>query len=135
MRHAAGLAMAAALGACSFSADVGAAEKAMDGFHQRLNAGRFDAIYAGASPQFKAAPAQPQLPALLHAVHTRLGQFRSNKTTGWHVNATTSGTFASLNVTSIYTNGQAREAFMYQIAAGRAALVNYQINSPALILH
>jgi hypothetical protein len=125
----------AALGGCSLSQDASAASSAVANFHRQLNAGQFDAIYAASSPTFKASTTELRFTALLAAVHRKLGALRSATVSGWRVNATTGGTFASLSVSSTFANGPAQETFEFQTIGGRQALQSYQINAEALILN
>ena len=128
------MAVAAALCGCSAGTDVPLAEKAVDSFHQTLNAGDFARIYAEARPDMKAATAEGPLVDLLGAVHRKLGVFQSGKSVGWNDNATTGGHFLTLTYASTYAGGTADERFVYRIDGGRAMLAGYNINSNALIL-
>ena len=72
------------LAGCSASTDVPLATQAIDGFHQSVNAGRFDAIYDAAAPDMKRAATRDKLDTLLGAVHRKLGLFRSGTVQGWN---------------------------------------------------
>jgi len=124
----------AALGACSFGADVPVAEKAADGFHAQLNAGQFDAIYQKGSMDLKDATKQADMIALLGAIHRKLGAFKSGKTAGWNDSVTTAGHMITLGYDAVYENGKASEQFVYRMDGGRAALAGYHINSDQLVL-
>lgn len=133
MKKGLGVAAAVVLGGCALSGDVSAATKGVDGFHQQLNTGHYEQLYAAAAPAFKATTSEAKFDALLDMIQRKLGRFRSDKVTGWHVNATTGGTFTSLAVTSTYADGQAQEQFVFLMNGSRASLINFQINSPALM--
>ena len=126
--------LAFALAACSSSADKSFAEHATVDFHEMLDAGQFDAIYAGAGQELKDVAKQQDFVALLQAVHKKLGNLRSTVPQGWNVNYQTSGTFVTLGYATHYAEGDASEQFVYRIKDGKALLVGYNINSNALIL-
>lgn len=126
--------LAAALGGCSFGKDVPIAEKAADAFHAQLDAGQFDAIYAGGSADLKATAKPADMTALLSAVHRKMGAFKSGKTAGWNDNVTTDGHMITLNYSATYQNGAASEEFVYRMDNGQARLAGYHINSNQLVL-
>ena len=123
------------LGACSPGRDVPVAEKAVATFHAQLNANRFDAVYAGAAPEFRSATSGPVLTRLLSTVHRKLGDFRTGKTMGWNDNVSTSGHIVSLRYAASYARGPAMESFSYRIDGDAAVLVGYHTSSDALILN
>jgi hypothetical protein len=131
----AALALALALAGCTMSADTKVAEDAVPKFHEMLDAGQFDAIYDGASDEFKRAATKQDFVALLAAVHRKLGASRSSSEKGWNVNYHTSGSFVTLNYATTYAQGEAHEQFVYRLESGQALLVGYNINSNALILN
>ena len=133
-KHRATLIACAILAGCSPSADTGAAENAISSFHSDLNAGNFDKIYDGASSELKAAATKEKFSQILNAVHSKLGTFKSGKSTGWNDNVTTSGHFVTISYEATYEKGAAAEDFVYRVIGDRAALVGYHVNSDALLL-
>ena len=127
-------AIAVVLAACSSSADIKLAEQAVPQFHEMLDAGQFEAIYAASAEGLKKLSTQENFVALLKAVHRKLGNTKSTSQKGWTVNYHTSGTFVTLNYATIYAEGEAAEQFVYFLQGGRALLVGYHVNSNALIL-
>ena len=128
------LVVAAIVAGCSMSADTKVAERAVDTFHEMLNEGQFDAIYATASDELKKAAKREDFVALLDAVHRKLRTTKSWTKKGWTVNYHTSGTFVTLNYSTIYDGGDAAEQFVYRLQDGKALLAGYHINSNALVL-
>ncbi len=126
---------ALALSGCSMARDVPAATTAIDAFHAQLNAGRFDPLWQGASPDFKTASPEPAFVHLLGAVHRKLGLFKSGKGTGFNENVSPAGTFVTIGYASAYQRGQALEQFVYRMDSGRPTLAGYHVNSDALILN
>ena len=138
MKQSAFLAIASAalvsLAGCSASADIKAAEQAVPHFHEQLDGGQFEQIWAGTSDDLKKVATQADFVALLTAVHRKLGGHKSEKEQGWSTNVTTSGTFVSLTYATAYDGGDAVERFVFRMDKDRALLAGYNINSNALIL-
>lgn len=117
-----------ALAGCSAGAEKTAAEAAVTQFHQLLDQGRYSDIYAATAPDFRQATSEAQFTDLLQRVHA-LGNVRAANQSGWEVNYTGSGHMVTLHYTTQYAAAQAREDFIYRVAGGAAALVNYSVSS------
>lgn len=128
------VAMSALLGGCSMSADSALAEQAVPKFHEQLDSGRFDVIYAESGDELKKVTTQQDFVALLDAVHRKLGNVKSSDKTGWQVNYQTSGSFVTLGYKTTFDGGGAQEQFVYRLQDKSAVLVGYNINSNALIV-
>jgi len=127
-------AAAAVVAGCSMSTDTKVAERAVDTFHEMLNAGQSDAIYSASGDELKKAAKREEFVALLDAIHRKLGVTKSWTKKGWNVNYHTSGTFVTLNYSTIFDGGDAAEQFVYRLKDGKALLAGYHINSTALIV-
>ena len=127
------IAFALLLGACSASADTQAAEDGVARFHEALDRGKFNVIYAGSGQDLKEVTSQQDFTNLLSAIHRKLGRFRSGKTIGWNVNYRTGGNFVTLNREAQFERGPAKEQFIFRLSGDRAILVGYHINSNTLI--
>jgi hypothetical protein len=121
------------LTACNPAADTKAAEQSVVSFHQQLDAGQFDQIYASTTPEFKAASTRDDFTKLLAAVHRKLGNFRSGQTGNWNDNATTGGHFLTLERSAQFERGPAQEEFVFKVDGKSAVLVGYHIASNTLI--
>jgi len=130
----AALAAGLLVGGCSMKEDMAAGDKAVAAFHQALDAGQFQQIWAGSAPDMKAATPQDRLVALLDAVHGGLGRFKSGSQVGFNDNVSTGGHVLSLAYQSQYEKGPAQEQFVFRIEGGKAVLAGYHINSDALIV-
>lgn len=128
------LAAAIFVAGCTTSVDTRVAERAVDTFHEMLNAGQFELIYAAGSDDLKRVAKREDFVALLDAVHRKLGVTKSWSKRGWSVNYHTSGTFVTLSYSTIFDEGDAGEQFVYRLQDGKALLVGYHINSTALIV-
>jgi hypothetical protein len=122
------------LSGCSMKEDMAAGDKGIAAFHQALDAGQFQQVWAQSAPDMKAATAQDRLTALLDAVHRKLGRFRSGSQTGFNDNVSGAGHMLTVAYQAQYEKGAASEQFVFRIDGGRALLAGYHINSDALIL-
>jgi hypothetical protein len=121
------------LGACSFGADTKAAEDGVTAFHKAMDAGEYAAIYDGSASEMKSSISREGFAQLLGGLHTKLGSFRSGKTTGWNDNANTSGHFVTLNRDAQFQRGPGTEEFVFRIEKGKAVLAGYHVNSNLLV--
>ena len=109
------LAACVALGACSMSEDAAVAEQAVPTFHEQMNAGRFDAIYAGAADDLKKTVSQHDFVELLAAVHRKLGNVTASDKTGWNINYQPTGRFVTLGYKTSFEGGGAQEQFVFRL--------------------
>ncbi len=122
------VAAAAALAGCSMSADTKVAEQAVTDFHQKLDAGQIDAIYAAASTDLRKTTSHERFAGFLGEVHRKMGNTKSSNEKKWFVNFNTSGSFVTLTYDTVYAGGNAKEEFVYRIEDGKALLAGYHIN-------
>lgn len=130
MRKIGALVMAVFASACSPGSDVPVASAAADHFHEQLDAGSFDAIYAESDRLMKNASSAKSFTLFLSEVHNKLGDFKSAETPGWNDQVTTNGHFVTLIYHSKYERGAADENFVFRIDGGRATLVGYRLTTP-----
>ena len=121
------------IGCASLTKGKGAAESAVNRFHQQLNAEQYGEIYAQADDKFRGAVKEADSTALFEAIHRKLGNVKNATLSNWRVNATTGGTFVSLAYDTEFTEGRGVEQFDFLVSGERASLINYNINSPLLI--
>jgi hypothetical protein len=117
----------------SLTKGKGAAESAVNRFHQQLNAEKYGEIYAQADDKFRGVVKEADSNALFEAIHRKLGNVKNAALSNWRVNATTGGTFVSLAYDTEFTEGRGMERFDFLVSGERASLINYNINSPLLI--
>ena len=109
------------------------AERAVEKFHNQLNAGQFQQIYSESDEAFRKAVTEEQALQLFEAVRKKLGTVQQAKLSGWHVNATTGGTAVTLGYDVDFSEGKGTEQFVYNVTGDKALLFNYNVNSPLLI--
>ncbi len=110
------------------------AQKAVEVFHERLDAGRFGDIYDGADDEFRGTTDRQHLLDLLGAVTRKLGKVTETTNTGWRVNSRNFRTYVELSQRTRFERGQARESFVFFVRKGKASLLRYDISSDELIL-
>lgn len=126
----AALAAMLALGGCNGPATH--ATKAVDLFHQRLDAGEYETIWRESGPDIKATTSRESFIAMLALVHDRMGKVRETKQTGWNSQMDTAGSLAELTHTTTFEKGVGEESFVYKGAGEGQKLAGYHIKSPAL---
>ncbi len=103
--------------------------------HQRIDEEQWDDIYAEADPKYKEAVEEEKSQALLQAIHRKLGNMTKITMDTWQIQTTTSGTFLRASFSTTYSTGAtSRDSFVWRKDASTYRLVNWNINSEALIL-
>jgi len=117
--------------ACTRMGDAKAqAESAIERFHQHFNNQEFSAIYDGADAAFKKAGSEAQLTEFLRPYRSRVGAFERVPQSGqWLVNWSTSGTYVTITEDSVFSQGTARETFVWRIDGGGCGRVRYTISN------
>ena len=113
---------------CSAGKDTAAAQQAVVQFHQRLDAGQFDAVYDASGPELKAITSKPQFVQLLAGIHGGLGAVKSTRQTGWNVNYNNGSGTVTLTYETQFASGGGTEEFIYR-AGARPLLAGYHIQS------
>jgi len=105
------------------------AENAVDRFHELFNS-QDAAIYERADPAFKKTTSAPELTSFLRPYRSRLGTFERVPEHGqWLVNWSTSGTYVTTAEDSVFSQGTARETFVWRIDRSGCSLVSYTISN------
>ena len=130
------LCAASFLAACSLVKNLGEASaeanRAVDRFHEQLNAEKDDAIYDAASPQFRSATTRDVLHGYLSRIRRKMGACTASHGSGFNINSDAKGTFMSLQRETQCANGPLQEDFNWQMVNGNAILVEYTAKSPQL---
>jgi TonB family protein len=110
-------------------------ERAVARFHDQFNAGQYHDIYAQAEEgTFGPLPrgsGEADTLAWLDTVHRKLGTVKTANETEWHVRH---GTEVNLIYDTQFTEGNAREYFVFDVSGDNARLSNYNIESPLLTI-
>jgi hypothetical protein len=136
MRIAGTMLAAAALlsiSACKGPGSVQAANARVAQFHQRLDAGDYDAIWRDSGPDIQGTTSQPAFIEMLATIHVKLGNVRESKQTGWRSEVNTSGSVAELTMQTTFERGSGVETFVYKGGTETQKLAGYHINSNDLM--
>ena len=123
----------AALAACTSGEDMQVAIQGVADFRRQMEQQEFAQVYAGGSEELRKSASEADMARILGGLRTRLGKVQNAERNGWHVNWHTSGTFVTLGFKTRFENGAGAEQFVFRVVDGKASLVSYNINSPALL--
>jgi len=126
-------AMSILLYSCSVSNQKRIAEEAVSTFHSRLNGEDYVAIYRDVDSDFREITTDADATSLLIRVHRKLGTLESSKQVGWFVNVTPSGTLLTLTYESQFSEGNAKEQFIFRVRNRMPRLSKYTVESPLLL--
>ncbi|WP_260923774.1 DUF4019 domain-containing protein [Novosphingobium sp. 9] len=108
------LAMAGAtLSGCNVKQSIASADSEVAQFHRQLDAGQWQAIWAGGGPKLHSGTSEAAFGKLLTAVHTKLGAVKSTKQVGWNVNAGTGGSTVTVTMQTSFAKGTGTEQFVF----------------------
>lgn len=110
------------------------AEPAVTQFHEQLKQGDFDAIYEGATAEFKGAIAKDKALALFSAIDRKLGPLLETKQINWSVNTHNLVTTVVLVQASRFRDGEATETFTFRVDDASAKLLGYNISSLDMLI-
>jgi len=122
-----------AINACSLTKGRSIAEQAVFKFHDMYNTEQYQDIYDQTDDAFKKSTKQEDFLAILQAMQRKLGMVKESTPITWYVNATTLGTIVTLTYDTEFTEGHAKEQFVFRVSGDQAKLYGYYINSPLLI--
>ena len=123
------------LAACSSGEHMATAEQGVAEFRQLMEARQFTQVYANGSDELRKSVSEADMAKILGALNTKLGKVKAAEKSGWNVNFHTAGTFVTLGFKTEFEKGAGAEQFVFRISGGKAALVSYNVNSPALLIH
>ena len=109
------------------------AEPAVQQFHQRLDAGQYQAICSEAVEGFCVPAAAGDTMSFLKGVHEKLGNTSSAKRGVWNVSSTTGGTFVRMQYNTAFANGSAAETFTWIKSGNTFKLYGYNVQSNAFL--
>jgi len=109
------------------------ASEAVRRFHSQLNSGDYIQICVEADEAFSQSEQRDDLLHFLESIHQKLGNAGADKQTNVRVNATTGGTFVTVQFTTQFDRGQADETFTWRKSGSTLKLYQYNVNSRALL--
>jgi hypothetical protein len=102
-------------------------------FHQEINQGDYDAIWADADDGFRIGGTKDQLVGVLQKIHDKLGNSSSATLFNIQVNANTRGSFVVATYNSKFATGPAQERFIWKKTSNNVKLYRYDVQSKALM--
>jgi hypothetical protein len=132
-KYAFAVVLVAALSACSSGEQMATAEREVAAFRQLWESQQFAKIHANGSDELRKSVSEADLAKILAVIAAKLGRVKSSQKSGWNVNFHTSGTFVTLGFNTDFEKGAGTEQFVYHVSDGKAKLVSYNVNSPALL--
>jgi hypothetical protein len=133
-RHTLWIGLALLTSGCLGRDDSKWADAAVDRFYQHMAAKQYQAIYAEASPEFRASMAPDLFGKAMQRIDRKLGACQPPvKQPNWNVNATTNGYFRTQGYRRVCANGQLNETVTTVVRDGDAKLGGYYANSPLLL--
>lgn len=109
------------------------ADAAVKRFHQQLNNQQYGQIYSEAHPALATGKGQEDLARLLEAMSAKLGEVRSETFGTMNVQATTNGTFITVQYNTEFASGPALETFTWMKDGDKLKLYGYNIRSNAFL--
>ncbi|MDP6934007.1 MAG: hypothetical protein QGG40_13870, partial [Myxococcota bacterium] len=106
--------------------DTAAAESAVAGFHAHFDAEDYEAIYAGAHADFRAAIEKEELLAIFEGKRAKLGRVQATSLVGSH-GKEGNGNQLVLTYTTNFENGDRKEVFIYGVEGEGTALVGWHL--------
>jgi hypothetical protein len=108
-------------------------DAAVQRIHQQLAAGDCAAVFSGASAKYRAAMSEAGHLKFCNGVLKVLGKPGESKFGGFQVVSNTGGTTVSMQVTTTFEKGEAKEAFVFLREDDGLKLLSYNVNSPLFI--
>ena len=103
-------------------------------FHQQLNDGRYDEIYATAGAPFREAIPREKATALFAAIIRKLGPETDCTLANWNVRVAHGTTTVVLLEETTFESGKGRETFTFRVSGADVELVGYNIDSADMLL-
>lgn len=122
-----------AVAGCEGPQSVQDAGSKVAAFHQRLDAGDYEAIWRDSGPDIREGDRKAFM-RLLAAVSAKLGKVRESKQTGWRTQADTAGSFTEVTMQTTFERGSGEETFIYKGWGAEQKLAGYHINSNDMML-
>lgn len=123
------------LAGCGVKQSVTDAEAQISTFHADLSSGRFDDIWTETSQDLRQATSKDDFLNLMKAIHKKLGPVKKSENVGWNANATTGGTFITVQMETEFARGSGTEQFVYRKSGEQLELSGYNINSRDMLLN
>jgi hypothetical protein len=103
-------------------------------FHERLEAGQYDAIFAAAAPAFQKSVQHEAFTQYLATIHDKMGSCSPpSKADNYFANSNQSGTTVQMRYHVECSKGRLDEGMTFLMKNGAAKLLQYDASSPFLM--
>lgn len=117
---------------CLLPEDFSDAEQSVDTFHDHLNRGEYEDIWALTAPAFRDRQVREEARTLFAAMHSRLGPIlESEEIDASFFASDDTGETVTLVYRTTFERGTATETFVFTVSSGKPLIWNYNINSPS----
>ena len=107
-----------------------AADSAVGHFHEQLDGSEYEEIYSDATDEFRNASSRQQQIGFLKMVHDKMGNSGKRSIQGFHVTASTKGSFVNVVYQTEFVAGPVKEYFVWRMDQEHPRLWGYHIDSP-----
>jgi hypothetical protein len=118
---------------CSVSARYSDAQKAIEVFHRLMDNSEYGAIYDNSAKGFQAAASRDVSIGFFSRINRKLGKCGTATTGFGGYQATTGGTYVTINSSRTCANGELDEQFVWLMVGDKATLLKYNANNPLLL--
>ena len=95
-----------------------------------FNNGEYEEIYSETTDEFRRAASRADEIKVFETVHSKMGNPGKMSIKGFHISASTRGTFVNEVYDTQFSLGQGQEGFIWRIDQDTARLVTYHVDSP-----
>jgi hypothetical protein len=121
------------LACTTFTQGKEAGERAAAKFHERLDAEKYDEIYADLADEFKKVSTEEEAKQLFEAVHKKLGKVKNAQPVAVNSSTTTQGSFVVLDFETEFELDKGQETFTLVMNGDEAKIAGYHVNSKAFM--
>ena len=109
------------------------AQKAVDRFHNQLNAENYQQIYSQSHKEFQDSIGESKAIEYFSAARRKLGKVQGAQLNNWEANNANGRTLIALFYQTRFDEDSAREEFIWLVNGNDAVLFRYNIDSPTLV--
>ncbi|MEL1250574.1 hypothetical protein [Aurantiacibacter gilvus] len=121
----------ALLAACNPMEQMDGAETLIEEFHADFNESDFNAIWNGASQEFRESLTRAEFDDFMSRMRTSVGEYQDGSQVGFNINTNNGTTLTEITLDTTYENGTADEVFTFIGTGDDMALLNWNIDSTA----
>lgn len=125
----------ALLAACNPMEELEDADREVARFHRQLDARDFEGIWNASHDNFRAGQPQADYAAFMVAVRDKLGEVEGTEREGFNINTNNGVTTITVAMSTEFAQGPATETFIFLRDGEDLRLLNYNVDSRALVVN